>query len=224
MKKVESVIFDMDGVLFDTESIYLKVWKNVFKRYGYKMTKEIYSQVIATGRENVKKVFLREFGDDLSIEKMYKEKDALLKEEIEKHVPIKEGVVEILNILKNMNYKIALATSSDRERMNKQLEKAKIREYFDEVICRDEVEKTKPNPEIYIKAADKLDSNPKNCLVIEDSLAGVMAAYKANMKVLHVEDLKKADNEIKKYCYKSFNNLHEIKENIVLNNKLLKGS
>lgn len=214
MKKVESVIFDMDGVLFDTESIYLKVWKNVFRKYGYKMTKDIYSQVIATGRENVKKVFLREFGEDLPIEKMYKEKDIALKEEIEKQVYIKKGAIEILTHLKNKNYKVALATSSDRERMNKQLEKASIRKYFDEIVCRDEVEKTKPNPEIYLKVANKLNVNPKNCLVIEDSLAGVKAAYKANMKVLHVEDLKKADNEIKKYCYKSFNNLLEIKEEI----------
>lgn len=214
MKKVESVIFDMDGVLFDTESIYLKVWKNVFKKYGYKMTKDIYSQVIATGRENVKKVFLREFGEELPIEKMYVEKDLALKEEIEKNVYIKEGAVEILTYLKSKNYKVALATSSDRERMNKQLEKASIRKYFDEIVCKDEVENTKPNPEIYLKVADKLNVNPKNCLVIEDSLAGVKAAYKANMKVLHVEDLKKADNEIKKYCYKSFNNLLEIKEEI----------
>ncbi|MBS5938579.1 HAD family phosphatase [Clostridium sp.] len=214
MKKVESVIFDMDGVLFDTESIYLKVWKNVFKKYGYKMTKDIYSQVIATGRENVKKVFLREFGEKLPIEKMYVEKDLALKEEIEKCVYIKEGAVEILTHLKSKNYKVALATSSDRERMNKQLEKANIRKYFDEIVCKDEVEKTKPNPEIYLKVANKLNVNPKNCLVIEDSLAGVKAAYKANMKVLHVEDLKKADNEIKKYCYKSFNNLLDIKEEI----------
>lgn len=214
MKKVESVIFDMDGVLFDTESIYLKVWKNVFKKYGYKMTKDIYSQVIATGRENVKKVFLREFGEELPIEKMYVEKDLALKEEMEKNVYIKEGAVEILTYLKSKNYKVALATSSDRERMNKQLEKASIRKYFDEIVCKDEVENTKPNPEIYLKVADKLNVNPKNCLVIEDSLAGVKAAYKANMKVLHVEDLKKADNEIKKYCYKSFNNLLEIKEEI----------
>lgn len=214
MKKVESVIFDMDGVLFDTESIYLKVWKNVFRKYGYKMTKDIYSQVIATGRENVKKVFLREFGQDLPIEKMYEEKDIALKEEIEKRVYIKKGAIEILTHLKSKNYKVALATSSDRERMNKQLEKARIKKYFDEIVCKDEVEKTKPNPEIYLKVANKLNVNPKNCLVIEDSLAGVKAAYKANMKVLHVEDLKKADNEIKKYCYKSFNNLLEIKEEI----------
>ena len=219
MNKIQAIIFDMDGVLFDTESIYLKVWKNIFRKYGYIMTEEIYSQVIATGRDNVKRVFLREFGANLPIDKMYLEKDIALREEIEKNLPIKDGVFDILSYLKDEGYRIALATSSDRERMNNHLEKANIRGYFEQIICRDEVEKIKPNPDIYLKVAKKLGVSPENCLVIEDSLAGVKAAHSAGMTVFHVVDFKEADEEIKKYCYKSFNNLYEIKENIILNNK-----
>ena len=73
--KVKAVIFDMDGVIFDTEMVYLSVWSKVFEKYGYKMTKDIYASVLGTGRENVKKVFLDEFGNQLPIDNMYILKD-----------------------------------------------------------------------------------------------------------------------------------------------------
>ena len=93
--KIKAIIFDMDGVIFDTEMIYLKVWSEVFEKYGYKMTKEIYALVLGTGRENVKKVFVSHFGSDLPIDDMYIEKDENLAKEIEKGVPLKSGVYEI---------------------------------------------------------------------------------------------------------------------------------
>lgn len=208
---LKTVIFDMDGVLFDTEKVYLDVWTKVFENHGYKMTKEIYCKVIATGRENVKKVFKEEFGEKLPIEKMYKEKDAALAKELEKKIPIKDGAYELLKYLKKEKYKLALATSASKERMEKQLNQTNFKQVFDEVICRDDVNKTKPNPEIFLKAASKLNVNPKECIVIEDSTAGVKAAYKGNMTPIHVVDLKEPDEEIKRYSYKSFDNLYEIK-------------
>ncbi len=209
--KFKTVIFDMDGVLFDTEKIYLDVWTKVFEKYGYRMTKEVYCKVIATGRENVKKVFKDEFGDNIPIEKMYKEKDKALSEELKKKIPIKDGAYELLKYLKAKKYKLALATSASKERMEKQLNQSNFNNIFDEVVCRDEVEKIKPNPEIFLKAASKLNVSPEECIVIEDSSAGIEAAYKGNMTPLHVVDLKEADEKIKKYSYKSFNNLYEIK-------------
>ena len=177
------------AVIFDTEMVYLKVWSEVFEKYGYKMTKEIYASVLGTGRENVKKVFLHNFGNDLPIDIMYKEKDEELAKAVEKGIPLKNGAYEMLTYLRENNFKIALATSAVKE--------------------------TKPNPEIFLKAAENLDINPKECIVIEDSSAGIKAAFNAGMTAFHVVDLKKADEKILSSAYKSFNNLNEIRSELM---------
>ena len=208
-----AVIFDMDGVIFDTERVYLEIWQSVFEKYGYKMTKELYVNVMGTGRKNVIKTFLENFGDDLPIEKMYEEKDNQLFYIIENQgIPLKEGVKELFSMLKEKNYKIALATSAKRERVEKQIKDKWLKESFDAIVCGDDVEKGKPSPDIFLKAAKKIDVEPENCFVVEDSPAGIKAAFSGGMKGIHVEDLKAADEDILKYCEKNFKNLQEIKE------------
>ena len=209
----KAVIFDMDGVIFDTEKVYLDIWTEVFEKYGYKMTKELYVTVMGTGRKNVIKTFLENFGDDLPIEKMYEEKDNQLFYRIENQgIPLKEGVKELFSMLKEKNYKIALATSAKRERVEKQIKDKWLKESFDAIVCGDDVEKGKPSPDIFLKAAKKIDVEPENCFVVEDSPAGIKAAFSGGMKGIHVEDLKVADEEILKYCQKNFKNLQEIKK------------
>lgn len=213
--KIKAIIFDMDGVIFDTEMIYLKVWSEVFEKYRYKMTKEIYASVLGTGRENVKKVFVNHFGSDLPIDDMYIEKDDNLAKEIEKGVPLKSGVYEILEYLKENDFKIALATSATSKRAFKQLKQANIENFFNAIVCRDEVRETKPNPDIFLKAADKLMVKPEQCIVIEDSSAGIEAAFNAGMIPIHVVDLKEADEKILSNSYKSFNDLSEIRNELM---------
>ena len=209
----KAVIFDMDGVIFDTEKVYLDIWIEVFEKYGYKMTKELYVNVMGTGRKNVIKTFLENFGDDLPIEKMYEEKDNQLFYIIENQgIPLKEGVKELFSMLKEKNYKIALATSAKRERVEKQIKDKWLKESFDAIVCGDDVDKGKPSPDIFLKAAKKIDVEPENCFVVEDSPAGIKAAFSGGMKGIHVEDLKAADEDILKYCEKNFKNLQEIKE------------
>lgn len=209
----KAVIFDMDGVIFDTEKVYLDIWIEVFEKYGYKMTKELYVNVMGTGRKNVIKTFLENFGDDLPIEKMYEEKDNQLFYIIENQgIPLKEGVKELFSMLKEKNYKIALATSAKRERVENQIKDKWLKESFDAIVCGDDVEKGKPSPDIFLKAAKKIDVEPENCFVVEDSPAGIKAAFSGGMKGIHVEDLKVADEDILKYCQKSFKDLQEVKK------------
>jgi len=213
MNKIEAVLFDLDGVIFDTEIVYLDIWTKIFQSYEHKMTKEVYISVMGRGRNNVIKTFLDVYGHDLPIIQMYKEKDENLAQIIEKgQIPMKVGAKEILKFFKENKYKVALATSAKRDRAIKQLKMANIEDVFDIIVCGDEVINAKPDPEIFLKAAEKLSINPKNCIVIEDSPAGIKAAYNAKMVGIHVEDLKKADEEILKYCHKSFKNLLDIKQ------------
>ncbi|MCI7030917.1 MAG: HAD family hydrolase [Clostridium sp.] len=209
----KAVIFDMDGVIFDTERVYLEIWQSVFEKYGYKMTKELYITVMGTGRKNVIKTFLENFGDDLPIEKMYEEKDNQLFYIIENQgIPLKKGVKELFSMLKEKNYKIALATSAKRDRVEKQIKDKWLKESFDAIVCGDDVEKGKPSPDIFLKAAKEIDVEAKDCFVVEDSPAGIKAAFSGGMKGIHVEDLKVADEDILKYCQKSFKDLQEVKK------------
>ncbi|MFW2489050.1 HAD family hydrolase [Clostridium chromiireducens] len=213
MKKIDAVLFDMDGVIFDTENVYLDIWTKVFEKYGYTMTLDVYISVMGTGRENVIKTFLEIYGEDLPIGEMYIEKDKKLEKVIKNGlVPKKQGAKEILNYFKQKNYKIALATAAKRDRVARQLKMADMIDIFDDIVCGDDIKFGKPNPEIFLKAAQKLSVDPGKCLVIEDSPAGIKAAFNAKMTGIHVEDLKKEDEEILNYCYKSFKNLLEIQE------------
>jgi len=215
MNKIKAVLFDMDGVIFDTEREYLKEWNKIFEKYGYEMKKEIYVSVMGRGRKKVKEIFKENFGDDLPIEEMYIEKDIMLKEAIENNeVPLKQGALELLEFLKKNEYKTALATSAKKDRVKSQVNHAKINNLFDAIVCADDIVNSKPNPEIFLKAAEKVNVKPENCIVIEDSEAGIRAAFNAGMIAFHVKDLKEADENIMKYCDKNFENLIEIKKYI----------
>lgn len=215
MNKIKAVLFDMDGVIFDTEREYLKEWNKIFEKYGYEMKKEIYVSVMGRGRKKVKEIFKENFGDDLPIEEMYIEKDKMLKEAIENNeVPLKQGALELLEFLKKNEYKTALATSAKKDRVKSQVNHAKINNLFDAIVCADDIVNSKPNPEIFLKAAEKVNVKPENCIVIEDSEAGIRAAFNAGMIAFHVKDLKEADESIIKYCDKNFENLIEIKKYI----------
>ena len=130
MKKT-AVIFDMDGVIFDTERVYMGIFVDVYAEYGYEMNKGIYSTLIGRDRQSITKSLYEIYGPHFPAKEIFEKCDAGLKKAIDTgKVPMKDGALEIFRYLKNNNFKIALATSAITERAFKQLEQANIKNFF----------------------------------------------------------------------------------------------
>lgn len=215
MKNIKAFIFDMDGLILDTERIAFRSYKEALKEYGYDFTEAFFLTLVGTNVKLTKELCLNRYGSwfpfDLLHENHNKITDNYIKEN---GVPLKEGVNELIDYLKENDYKIALATSSDREKAEYLLESVKIKDKFDYIICGNDIVNSKPNPEIFLKVAESLKVEPKECVVIEDSKAGVQAAVNAGMKAINVPDMKKPDNEVKSMAFKIFNSLLDVKEYI----------
>ena len=197
MKK-KLVIFDMDGLMFDTERIYYRAWQEGAKTYNYELTWDIYTQIVARNSRYIEKVLKRILGNELPFNAICAKKreisDAIIaKEGIQK----KEGLMELLDYLDEQGIKKVVATSSMREKALQYLTLAGIRERFDWVICGSDVEESKPNPEIFLKAAEYVGIAPEESMVLEDSRLGLQAAKAAKMTGILIPDLVAADEEMK---------------------------
>jgi len=213
MRTIDAVIFDMDGVLIDSERISFKCFQEVFKEYNYKIDEPFYLKLIGRNFNSIKAIMEEEYGEDFPFEIIYKKKADLAYEITNKNgVIVKPGVHELLDYLNAKNYKIAVASSTRRERVLQLLEEAKIKDKVDYIIGGDQVENSKPNPEIFLKAAKGLDMNPENCLVIEDSDAGITAAHAAQMIGIHVPDMKFLEDDTKDLAFKVCGSLIDVKD------------
>ena len=213
MENIKAIIFDMDGILIDTERISFNAFKSVLKEYDYEMSEKFYLTMIGRNVKSIEQVMKAEYGQDFPFDEVYKKKVHLCVSTIDRDgVIIKKGVHELIDYLNENNYKIAVATSTRKERAHKLLADIGIKEKVNYIICGDQVENSKPDPEIFLKAAEKLGVVPEECIVVEDSAAGIKGAYDGKMLGFHVEDLKAPDEDILKYAYKTFKNLDEIRE------------
>ncbi|MBO5351842.1 MAG: HAD-IA family hydrolase, partial [Lachnospiraceae bacterium] len=125
--------------------------------------------------------------------------------------PVKKGLYVLLDYLKENGYKLAVASSTSKRGVERNLKSAGVLEYFDAIICGDMVEKSKPEPEIYLKACEALGVEPAEALALEDSRNGLLSAYRAGMKVIMVPDLWEADEEVKAFLWNMCNDLEEVK-------------
>lgn len=207
IKKYKAVIFDMDGVLINSEPLWKIAEKHVFSSLGVKVSDDLVHITSALTAQEVcafwysrypweGKTF-KEVEDDVvsMVIKLIGENDTRF-----------PGVTEILSMFKKKNFKIGLASNSSHNLIEVILEKLEIRSHFDVVSSADDVEKGKPNPAVYLYAAEKLGVNPSECLVFEDSIVGITAAKNAGMKVVAVpakEDFDKPEFETADYKIKS---------------------
>lgn len=209
---IKAIIFDMDGVIFDTERLALEGWLNSSKAIGYEISQDIILRTRGLNAEKTKEFLQGFFRTEEDYNNCRTNKQEYIMNYISKNgIPKKEGLIELLNFLQIENYKIAIATSTGRDITLYYLRCAGLLEYFDQIICGDEVFKGKPEPEIYIKAANKLGISPENCMVLEDSQYGITSAYRAHMKPVMIPDLGViTDCKTKALLYAEVNSLADV--------------
>ncbi len=183
--QLKAVIWDMDGVLVDSEPIHLKTWKAVFKKFNQPFHPERMKHAFGMTSERVVEVMVDSPLPEEKIKEITQEKARLFQRAIAEEAAIFPGVAGWLASFKNNNIRQAVASSARAENIRIVLEKLEIKDYFDVVVDGYGVP-SKPAPAIFLKAADLLDVNPLKCLVIEDSTAGVQAAKAAGMQCVAV--------------------------------------
>lgn len=198
MKDFDAVVFDMDGVIFDSERAVMNCWLKLADKYGIENIEKPYLACTGTTVQKTKQIMLEAYGDDFPYDEYAKEASRMYHEKYDGgRLPMKSGVVEILDFLKNNGKKIALASSTRKETVINQLRDAKILDYFDEVITGDMVSKSKPEPDIFLLACEKTGVEPSRAYAIEDSYNGIRAAYRGGLKPIMVPDLLPANREMR---------------------------
>lgn len=193
---IEAVIFDLDGLLIDSEVISHKIYVEILKEYGIDFSKEEYAKNYS-GKTEVVNVtnLIKTYNLPFSIEEGLSKVRSIENILIDKGVKLKKGAKNLLVYLQKNNFKIAVASSSVKKRALTILMQHNILDFFDALVFGHEVEKGKPSPDIFLKACDKLSSKPENCLVLEDSEAGIQAGYMANIPVICIPDMKMPSKE-----------------------------
>jgi len=214
MKNIKLAIFDMDGTMFDTEALSNKGWRVVLAQFAPDISEELFTKtfnsMLGTNQENCRRIaneLLPHFDFDKGNAACY----AFMDDYMNTHgVPIKPGLFELLDKLEELGIRKCVATSTDWERATHKLEKANVLHRFDAVVGGDQVKLSKPNPEIFLKAAAACGIAPENCIVLEDSAAGTEGGYRAGMRVIHIPDILQPSDETRSMSAVICKDLHEV--------------
>jgi len=197
---IRSVIFDMDGVIVESEPMHVEAEKQILLKHGIRITSEELRNYTGTTAEYEFNDLIRKYKLNTTAETLFNEKEEILFKLLEERTEPTKGVIELVRSLKQQGFKLGVATSGHRKLAHYYLKKLGLESFFDTVVCAEDITRSKPDPEIFLKAAQRLGVQPSECIVIEDAKFGVEAAKKAGMKCVGYrnpssgnQDLSKAD-------------------------------
>ncbi len=197
----ELMIFDMDGILFNSEQLFMDTEAIVFQDYGYVMTKENYIRTLGACGDELKRILYDTYGPDYPADEISAKTRKLVAEHVEKYGPeIKPGIIVLLEWLKSKNIPCCVATSTNTAIAKRNLELACIDGYFSFVIGGDQISRSTPDPEIFLACCEKKNIRASRALVLEDSENGILAAYRGGIPVICIPDMKYPDPEFAEKC------------------------
>ncbi|KOQ75676.1 HAD family hydrolase [Stenotrophomonas maltophilia] len=193
----DAVIFDMDGLMIDSERVALACWSEAADEFGLGLDEAVFLRMVGLGDRDTHALLRAQGIEDSVIEAVAARCHDLYEARTQTGLPLRPGILELLELLKAHAVPRAVATTTRQPRANRKLAAAGLLPYFDAVITSGDVARPKPAPDIYLLAAQRLGQAPERCLALEDSPAGTRAALAAGMTVIQVPDLVHPDEELR---------------------------
>jgi beta-phosphoglucomutase-like phosphatase (HAD superfamily) len=210
-RPVSAVVFDMDGVLFDTETLYEKAAIAGASEVGIDMTSAFFRSTVGSPWPVVRQQMLDHYGPDLAVDELSEISRRLFRKLCDTQDILKPGVLELLDLLDELRLPRAVATSSSRATVERHLQRHALAQRFHGIAAHGDYTRHKPHPDPFLKAAEILGVDPRACLAIEDSHHGVRSASSAGMMTVMVPDLLPATDEIRALCLHVVPDLHEVR-------------
>ena len=207
-----AVIFDMDGLLFDTEALWQEALLAAAAEGGREIPGEVYNKSIGVRRSQCRDLFLSHFGEGFPFVDFHAEWRRHFWLIADHKLVLKPGVPELLEVLDQVRLPRAIATSSSRTTVERHLASHGLMDRFDQLVCRGDYENGKPAPDPFLKAAERLGAEPRSCLALEDSHVGVRSASAAGTMTVMVPDLLGPTDEVRAQCVLVVRDLHQVRE------------
>jgi HAD superfamily hydrolase (TIGR01509 family) len=210
-KRYLAVIFDLDGLMLDSERPSFLAWRQALSEMGYSFSEDQYAQVLGYRIEEEEQIFYNTFGQNLPFYEILNKKQMYLDEYMAAYgIAIKPGLLEVLDLLEKLSKRMAVASGSSNELVQQRLVHIGLNKRFETIVTGTDVQHGKPSPDIFLLAAKKLGITPDLCIVLEDSEAGIQAAHSAGMIPIMVPDIARPSEKALSQAWKICSSLREV--------------
>jgi HAD superfamily hydrolase (TIGR01509 family) len=207
-KPIEAVLFDMDGLLIDSEAVYIEAYQDAAGEIGVEIPMTLCHAMVGVPRRECEDMIQGHYGPQFDVESFQTCFRRHAERRFQVHVPVKAGVPELLAFLGDRSLPLAVATSARAETAERNLGRAGLLSHFKAIAARDHVERAKPHPDVYLEAARRLGVAPQRCMAFEDSNVGLTAAHAAGTMAMMVPDILPPTDEVRAKCLQVLPDLH----------------